>query len=252
MGKLGPHDNFTAYIYTYTYIHTYRHILQGLLRPCLLKMTWKPASLNPVWKQWAQNFQSACGSGLGDGNTQTMLWMDWPNVVSIEGGWGLPEQTDKNKLTKANLCNCGMTVLGKSGSPHFSGPSSCRVNFPTPFFTTCVDFAGIRRKFCCGSLCGFSVLRLKGRRGPRNPQKKFTQKSMTKSTLNALQEGSPEHFWIFPSKLCNFRCQKWQVQKRLLGSGFWASLPLPFHNVCPQLCCHLHLNDRNHWSWESL
>ena len=87
-------------------------------------------------------------------------------------------------------------------SHKYSGPASPRVDFATPFFTTCVDFAWILSWILLWIFGGHSVLRLKGWRAPRNPQRKrkFTPKSATKSTLsewkfittNAPQKGGPE------------------------------------------------------------
>ena len=93
-------------------------------------------------------------------------------------------------------------------SPRFSMRICTTYRAPLPaewIFRRCFSLnawilQGFCREFCCGFLCGFSVLRLKGRKAPRNPQKKIHSRiydkihalGMKSVTTNALHKGSPD------------------------------------------------------------
>ena len=67
-----------------------------------------------------------------------------------------------------------------NGNVQTIGPLLLRSGFPDTILHYMHGFLqGFCREFRRGFLCGFSVLRFKGRKAPRKPQKTFTQKSMT-------------------------------------------------------------------------
>ena len=63
----------------------------------------------------------------------------------------------------------------------FSGPSSCRVDFPTSFFTTCVDFAGILARMLLWISLWIFCPSFEGTEGPKKSAEKNHTKSTTKS-----------------------------------------------------------------------
>ena len=121
-----------------------------------------------------------------------MPWTLFSDIGRLCRYFSFPPKTDYKRWCLVQ----GVRVL--------SGPLPAEWIFQRRFSLHAWILQGCCSEFCCGFLSGFSVLRLKGRKAPRNPQKKFMRNSMTKSTLpewkfittNALQKGSLEYCWV--------------------------------------------------------